>query len=386
MDCACGRLAHNKLDRMSFWNPFQSAFGLEVTNYALRAVELRQTHDLMGKKLMRLASFNEIELPPGIVTGGVIINHEALVKKLKKLIHTAQGTIIKNRYVVSVLPDQKTFVKMITVPRDKTSAQLNIGPVVREEMQKHLPFNMDEMVIDWQVARERPDNFEVLVGACEKTTVDPYLRLLRELGLIPVALEIEALTVARAVVPPHIQDVVLVVDVGKSRSSIVLLDHGMVQFSVTLPIAGTELTQHIMDATGLSHDKAEQLKFTCGVDPKKCRGEVYEALKRDMADLVSHITQTLHYYRDHYEGSRDIAAMVLIGSHAAMPALAELLHRDTMLTAIRGDPFVNVAMRKKQRKLLRIPDARLPAYATVIGLALRGALSEDIFHTRTQSL
>lgn len=365
---------------MSILNPFQTAFGLEVTNFAVRVVEFVQSRDFLGRTRLRLAAFNELALAPGIVTKGEITDRAKLLKALKKLIHTAQGAIITNKYVVSVLPDQKTFIKKIMLPSSAGPKKEDMEDAVRAEVEKHLPFSPDEIVLDWQVVRRGAEHVELLVGACPKDTVLPYLALLEEIGLVPVALEIEALTIARAVLDPALAErVVLIIDLGKSRSSLAAVDAGVVQFSVSLPLAGTTLTQRIMDMTKLPHEKAEQLKLSCGIDPRRCKGEIAKALTPDLELLTRHIKNAILFYRNNFDGGRQISMIILVGSHGALPGIPEFLATKLRIKTVRGDPFVNVMGRYREKEFLRIPPDRLLAYTTVVGLALRGVVADDIF-------
>src|SRR3989344_9657207 len=88
----------------------KNIFGLDISDRALRLIQLKKK----GKKTV-LSSYNEIVIPEGIITNGVIIDENNLIKLLHQLITTVKGDKINTKKVISVLPETKTFIKVIEI-------------------------------------------------------------------------------------------------------------------------------------------------------------------------------------------------------------------------------------------------------------------------------
>ena len=73
----------------------KSAFGLDISDLSLKAVQLSEDKD---KK--KIVSFSRIQIPPGIIVDGEIINKEKVVVAIKKLLASAVPRKIKNKRVV----------------------------------------------------------------------------------------------------------------------------------------------------------------------------------------------------------------------------------------------------------------------------------------------
>ena len=55
---------------MSLLNPFPHAFGLDITNYRMRFVDIERKRSFFRKSYSSLKSFNQIEIPEGLVRDG----------------------------------------------------------------------------------------------------------------------------------------------------------------------------------------------------------------------------------------------------------------------------------------------------------------------------
>ena len=118
-------------------------------------------------------------------------------KLLDKTIKTAQGEKIKTKNVITVLPEQKTFIKLIEV---STVDDDQLDEAIREEVVNHIPLNIDEVFWDWQIIKKDSDTTKLLIGAAPKGIVNSYTSFLEKSNLIPNALEIEAAAIIRSLI------------------------------------------------------------------------------------------------------------------------------------------------------------------------------------------
>jgi type IV pilus assembly protein PilM len=238
-------------------------------------------------------------------------------------------------------------------------------------MTQHFPYSPDEVYWDWRrMGRQNSlGQTQVLLGAAPRTTVDEYMHVLTEAGLKVDVAEIESLAIARALLGPTPTDeTVIVVDLGRTRSTLILVEHGIVQFSSTLRYAGRELNQFISDELHITSEQADRAKKLFGLDPKRGKGLLRRALLPHIQSIADGIADVESFYQEHYTDHRPIQRILLNGSGALLRGI------DTELQTLLDHP-VEVTQSWIYEQL-RQRDPGLPTdvgftYTTVFGLALQ---------------
>lgn len=169
------------------------AFGLDISDLSLKIVKLKKKG-----KFFSLSSFGETEIKPGIISGGEIKDGKALSKMISLALKNVSGEKLKTKYVVASLPEEKSFLQVIQLPRMKEE---ELKKAVYFEAENYVPLPIDRVYLDSQIVpplTNHLDHLDVLIAALPKKTVDPYLSSLKEAGLQPIFFEIESQAIARA--------------------------------------------------------------------------------------------------------------------------------------------------------------------------------------------
>ncbi|MFA6428311.1 MAG: type IV pilus assembly protein PilM [Candidatus Buchananbacteria bacterium] len=356
---------------MSFLNPSPQAFGLDINDFSLKLVKLVK----LGKKI-ELKSYNLITIPPGVVSNGEIKDPLVFITSLQKLIKTRHGGGSLGREVITVLPETKTFLKNIII--DKPDNNEDLEPKIIKEIEKNLPYNLLEVYLDWQIFNQPNENkTNILVGAAPQKVVNEYLAVLQQAGLAPLALEIEAVALGRSLINPK-QDLTdtasIIIDLGATRSGLVIYNQGIPQTTISLPIAGNQITQKIIDTLQLNWEQAEKAKIICGLNKAKCSGALNEILDQTFTDLAEKINQAVEFYYDHFTNPNKIKEILICGGGANFSEIDEVLTQKTGITTKIGNPWINLANNQKTP----LPNDQALIFTSAIGLALRGLDSENI--------
>ena len=156
-----------------------AAWGIEVGQCALKAVKLRPAEG--GK--VELVAFDLIEHPkilsqPDADPDALI--HAALEKFISR--NDWQG----DAFVIGV-PGQQTFARFCKLPPVEPK---KISEIVRFEASQQIPFDMDDVVWDYQVfqSEEMPD-VEVGIFAMRKDLIRKHLEHFGDLGIAPRAIQ-----------------------------------------------------------------------------------------------------------------------------------------------------------------------------------------------------
>lgn len=351
-----------------------NTFGLDISDRALRLVQLKRS----GKKIV-LTSFGEITLDAGLFNAGTIVDEAGIVAAIKKLTKSVTGGRIKALNVISVLPEAKTFIKEITVTAgsigDVKNKDNGLGQIIEREIVNHVPMAIEEIYLDWQLLHRDGDKAHVLIGAAPKIVVDSYVSLIEKAGLTSYALEIEAQAMVRALFPLNgtTTGASIVIDFGAVRTGLALYDNASVQFTVSLPISGNNVTDTISKTLKLEPDKAEEAKIVCGLDPEKCEGALLKILTTSITDLSEHIKRSIAFYRDNFPEGQPVSQIILCGGGANFLQIDTVLSSILGIPVVKGNPLTNISPSK-----LNIESAKLLSYTTAIGLALRGVAGKEI--------
>ncbi len=113
----------------------KNIFGLDVSDRTLRLAQLKRN----GKKLI-ISSYNEISIPAGIIECGEIKKENNLIELIDKLIKTTNGGKITTKEVIAVLPETKTFIKVVEIT---SVTEEELPGLIKEEIKNHIPFYLE---------------------------------------------------------------------------------------------------------------------------------------------------------------------------------------------------------------------------------------------------
>lgn len=342
------------------------AFGLEISGNSLKILEL-------GKKgsQFTLKACHNTPLPKGLVVNDAITD----LKTFDYLLHTAlqkpQLGKVGSSYVVASLPESKSFVRVIQIPQMSDSEAENAVPY---EAESFIPLPIDQVYLDWQKIGNVGEKMNILMIASPKDFVDKYLEFLDKAGLKPVALEVESQSCHRALIAPGSDETTLIIDIGASRSSLLMVEAGNLQFTSTIPIAGNTFTESIAKSLGVASAKAEEIKKKVGLSNTPEYPNIQTASLPALNNLTEEIKNILRFHGEHSE--KTVSQVLLTGGGAAMKNLAEILGeqlRDAgVAQTLVADPWKNLAGLQSA-----LPAGIEPlGLTTTVGLAMRGVSFE----------
>lgn len=234
--------------------------GLDIGSQAIKAVELK----LAGGDIRLLGRPLVVPTPEHAVSGGRIVDTAALSEALTELI-TRNGFGTK-KVIASVGGDTDVVVRIIEVPK-MTGKELE--EAIQWELERQAPFPVDQAVYDYRPI-ERDDtpadaqNMEILLAVAQEEMVDAHVETMMTAKLTPLAIDVEPLAIARALVDAAgdtLADQTLVnVHIGASSTSILIVRKGLLAFVRSIPTAGSALTSAIRQNMAESEQQAEQIK------------------------------------------------------------------------------------------------------------------------------
>ena len=345
--------------------------GLDISNLSLKLVQLKKS----GKKIT-LSSYNSIKLDEEVLDDGEILDMDKAVNGIKELFRTVKGKKTNSKEVVACLPETKTFIKLIEIDKsevnNKKEEKTILDEIIRNEAQKHIPFDLKDLYYDWQIIKDQENVQKVLFGAVPKDIVDNYHKLINSAGLIPIAFEIEPISIIHSLFMENQEnpedEAVGIIDLGASRSSFILYDHGTIQFSLSIPISGNLITSLLQDSLQISYEQAEKAKIICGLDSKLCKGALKEILFKILFQLVNKTIESINFYYDHFSNCNKVSKIIICGGMANLKNLTGFLEKNLNVKVEIANPWVNLSSVIDKKLLENEMGLR---FTTAIGLSLR---------------
>ena len=355
---------------MFIHNPYSGAFGLDIGDLSIKLIQLQPHWHPKRGRYFTVSEMRNVALPAGYIVNGEIQQPEEVRKKLLKLLEKGDHKRkITCPWVMADLPEPQTFLKIIDIelPEDQLTKE-----DVEFQAKKHLPLDMDQTYIDWQILNkgENEKNTKILLGAAAKSTADVYTYLLESVGLTPIALEFEGVSIARAMITAnkeYINEARVILDLGATRSSLIIYDQNTIQFTQNLNFSGEILTTAIAQELKIDYQKAESLKIENGLLINKNYPKYINVAFEQTDELIDQIKKALNFYREHITGANEVSHITMCGGHANLKNLSAVLTEKLGITSAPGRPWKNLN-HPNENYYANIDG--LP-YVSAIGLALR---------------
>ena len=262
------------------------------------------------------------------------------------------------------------IVKQIQLP---LMDDVEVGQALRFEVRKHLPFDPQAMVIDYQVLgrylSER--RVDVLIAAVSREHLDRHLAPLARLDLVANIVDAAPLALTNAVVHAIGDDhgAWLLLDIGHATSHLTFFQRDEPYFTRRLEFGGRHLTQAIATALQIPFEEAEEWKLAAGSGEPDFRvdwagRELHAAHKALENQLVDEVHRSLAFYGTLGQ-LPDPLRMQLSGGTARLPGIAGQLGDLLDFPISVFDPFANLG----GAAYARVEGG--PQFAQAFGLALR---------------
>lgn len=314
-----------------------------------------------------LRSVSARPVPSGLIQEGEIRDAQGVVTILKELVAQPTFKHPSSKAAIVCLPERKIFTKIIEVPNGSTEM---FDQALKTGLAANIPLNLDEAYVDWQyVTPPNPTDktVRVVVAVAPQLLVESYTNVIETAGLVPLVLEPESAALCRVALDPQTPTGShLIIDLGASRTGIIITEGDVVAYSSTLPLSGTHLTAMLQMKLGLQPDEAEEAKRICGLDPRKGKGAVRSILEPELKPLTQRVNEVVSFYEEHVADNLRVADITLVGGGARLIGLAPFIQSSLHLPVRVGDWPTSITP----------PPAPLdsvgPSYLTAVGLAMRG--------------
>jgi type IV pilus assembly protein PilM len=320
-----------------------AALGVDVGTGAIKVAETRRSG--RGIELVR---YGIAATPAGAVEEGTILDHGAAAAALATLLRSSR---IRQRQAVISINGPNVLARILRLP---PIPQDEVREAIRWEAERHLPFPVEEAVLDAQVVGEVTEDgqrqLEVLLAAAPEAMAMTSLRVAEGAGLRAAAIELSALAMVRALTMRALPGTVAMVNLGASTTEVAIVRAGVPQVTRTIAGGVGALLQGMAAASAGG-----------STVPAAALGGVLDA-------LTTQLRRSFDFYRAQY-GGRQVDRILLCGGGARAGSLDRHLALEMEVPVSVASPLdgIHLSRRLDEDAVSRVA----PQLVTAVGLALR---------------
>jgi type IV pilus assembly protein PilM len=342
-------------------------FGLEIEDSYIEAFQLKKR-----KNGLFVESANLRPLKKGIVQDGQVVQAEELAKEIKELLKTSQPKPIKTKFVVFSVPEVKSFIRTIQIPK---MSRGEAEEAVKWETEANIPISLEKVYLDWQIINSNEKTDDVLVVAVPKEVIDGYCQAISLSGLVPLAAEVDIIATIRSLTSEeNNKESILIADIGADKTSLAICKNQIPYFSSSIPLCGKTFTDALQKGLGISFEKAEELKAKYGLGKMKEDDMLYNIYKPLVENLAVEIERSIGFYSESINIQEKVDRVIISGGGSLLRELADYLSLRIEKKVTMGNPATRLEISQNMTKNI-VRDLSL--FSTSIGLAMRGLNYED---------
>lgn len=334
-------------------------FALDIGTTAVRAVQLR------GGSQKSLAKYGSMPLDAKVSQSDSAEDRRKLADAVSKLVAQAK---ISSKDVIVGIPSNKMFATVVDFPKMPSN---ELKKTISYQAETHVPMSKDEAKIDWAILGESPtgaDKVEVLIASVSNKFAENRLDMLEGIGLNVVAIEPDAIGLARSLLRPDASGANLILDIGAQATDLVIVLDQSPRLIRSIPTGGEAFVKAAIQNLNIDEKQATQFVYKFGLNQDKLEGQVYRAIETTVDSIISEVQKSIKFFSTRYAGT-NIDKIIVSGGASTLPGFPLHLANKLGVQVEIGNAWQNVSYpQSKHNDLIALSNH----FAVNVGLAERG--------------
>ena len=359
--------------------------GLDIGSSQIKAVHLERSRSQWS-----LVGAGIVPTPAESVQDGVILDIPRVTEAIRQLFRDYRMPV--NSDTVAAVSGSHVLVRSIKVP-DMNAATLKRS--IRFEAAKHLDqgttgVSIDNSAVEFEILGKSgtPPQLDVLLVVAPLPMVNGRVSVMEAVGLEPVAVDVEAFALVRAMeaanlIPPP-GDAAVVMNMGATYTDLNIVVGSDVVVTRSIPIGGNALTSSVASVLNVPVEEAEEQKRHVDIAPAESSYSVDPGMvslpnpARQVTvpfvdELVRELRRSVLYFQSQAaEAGLSVAVehLILAGGGTQLSGLVEYLRERLGMEVSVLDPF-GVQANGSSRSMSSEWVGREAEFAVAAGLALK---------------
>lgn len=334
---------------------------LDIGSTFIKLVKLKGAN-----KNYQLQKFGMVALPPEVIVEGAVMDAGRVVEAIKELL--AEQKVTTKEVVISV-SGSSVIIKRVSVA-DMTDEEL--AESIKWEAEQYIPFSIDDVNVDFQKLGPgaTEGQADVLLVAVKKDKINDYINLVKEAGLEPVVMDVDAFALANMYELNYEIEygITALLNIGASVMNINILKDGTSIFTRDITVGGNRYTEALQRDFGLTYEDAEKVKR--GEEVSGADAEQMASVMASVTDdIVAETQRSFEFFRS-TTGSEKVSRILVSGGCARVGNFTSILSERLGIPAEVTNPFKNIKVDPKRFDPALLAESA-PLSAVAVGLALR---------------
>jgi len=340
--------------------------GLDVGSSSIKIVELD------GKmNNLSLVGLGYENLPDDTIVDGQIMELNVVSTVINNICDNHQ---ITTNQVVTGVSGHSVIIKNIVLP---PMSQEELEESIDWHAEEHIPYDLADVSLDYQVTAENAESKSVLIAACKRERIDNIKQAIQLAGKTPVVIDVDTFALQNCYevnYQPDDSQVVTLLNIGASTMNVNIVRGARSLFTRDITVGGSQFTNVLQRNLGLSFQQAESVKRGLFDGAEGIEEKSIVPLINDVTEIVAmEIQKTFDFYRATTEDSGEVVVQKILisGGGSKLAGLAEELSKRLELPVEVLDPFRNIKVDTRKFDPDYLSEI-MPEMAVAVGLALRG--------------
>jgi type IV pilus assembly protein PilM len=346
----------------SFFRRNRTSVGLDIGSGYIKVVVV----DHSGAE-PEVTHLSYTPLMPDAIVEGEIMDPQLVVETIRS-VFDAMG--IQARKVVASVGGRDVIVKKIQMDRMKAD---DAREVIRWEAEQHVPFDMENVQLDFEILDPAGDGLQmnVLLVAAKRELVEQRVGLLKEAGLSPAVVDVDAFALFNAFeynYPEAMEGSAVLVNVGHEISTVNVVQDGSPVLTRDIPFGSRRLRESLRRTQGMTAEEAEAV-----IQGRSERqAEYLPLLAQGSEELAVGIERAVAFLS--LGGGRGLGTgrVFLCGGGARIPGLAATVADRLRARTEIANPLQRLRIQPDVASLFPVEELA-PMLMLPVGLALRTA-------------
>jgi type IV pilus assembly protein PilM len=339
----------------------KTSVGLDIGSGIIKLVVI--DHSGSEPELVKVAT---TEVATDAIVEGEVMDPGIVAEAVRGLFSTAG---VKQKAVVTAVGGRDVIVKKIQMDRMKEG---DAREVIRWEAEQHVPFDMANVELDFQILDPDGDGLQmnVLLVAAKRELVEGRVGLLKEAGLQPAVIDVDAFAIHNAFElnhPEAMQGVVGLVNIGHEVTNVNVLEDGVPVLTRDLSVGTRRFREDLQREKGLSAEASEQV-----VQGRTASADLQGYLEARGEEIAVGVERAAAFLATASRSSGGLSQVFTSGGGARIPGMNEALADRLKVPVELASPLQRLKVRDSVFESVAV-DELAPLLMLAIGLALRRA-------------
>ena len=345
-------------------NGKKNLVGVDIGSSSIKAVELQKKGNSF-----HLVNLGFENLSPDTVVDGQIMELNNVSNVITNIFAEHQ---IKTSRVAAGVSGHSVIVKNIVLPQ---MSEDELRESFSWHAEEHIPFDISDVNLDYQVTSSSADALNVLLAACKSDKIANVKQAIQLAGKQPAVIDVDTFAFQNCYevnYQPKPGEIVALLNIGASTMNINIMNGTRSIFARDASVGGGQYTSLLQKELGLTFEQAEAVKRGYPL-PEGVEARPIQPIIETVSDILAlEIRKTMDFYRATAEDSDEAIQKILIaGGSSKLPGLPDYLAKRFEIPVELFDPFrqIEVDGRKFDPDYMK---EIVPDMAIAVGLALRG--------------